>query len=157
MNDWSARDIQAWEYVPLGPFLGKNFGTTISPWVVTLDALQPFRVASPVQIPEPLAYLNEGKDRATAFDVNLEVHLKPAPSAPVTTLSKTNLKHMYWSIFQQVAHHTVNGCNLQPGDVLATGTISGPTEDSYGSMLELSWTGTKPIVLSKFMCMYNLF
>lgn len=147
MNDWSARDIQAWEYVPLGPFLGKNFGTTISPWIVTMDALEPFRVAGPVQEPEPLPYLNEGASRKTAYDIHLEVHLKPQNAPKSSVISTTNLKYMYWSIYQQVAHHTVSGCNLRPGDLLATGTISGPTEGSFGSMLELSWSGAKQIQL----------
>eukprot|EP00158_Paraphelidium_tribonemae_P007710 Partr_v1_DN28337_c0_g1_i1_m79235 putative Fumarylacetoacetase len=148
MNDWSARDIQAWEYVPLGPFLGKNFGTTLSAWVVTMDALEPFMVEAPAQDPVPLEYLQDKTPGCkSAIDIQLGVHLKPSQSSKWTAISKTNLKYMYWSIRQQVAHHTVNGCNMRTGDLLATGTISGPTEDSYGSMLELSWTGTKTLEL----------
>lgn len=144
VNDWSARDIQAWEYVPLGPFLGKNFGTTISPWIVTLDALEEFRVSGPSQAsPEPLAYLKENKD--TAYDINLEVQIKPSNSTTFERVTLSNLKYMYWSITQQLAHHTVNGCNMQPGDMCATGTISGPENESFGSLLELSWNGTKKI------------
>jgi fumarylacetoacetase len=143
VNDWSARDIQQWEYVPLGPFLGKNFATSISPWIVPMDALEPFRVAGPVQDPPPLAYLRFQRD--WAFDIRLEVHLKGATWPSPERVSATNFKHLYWNICQQVAHHTVNGCNLQPGDLLASGTVSGPTPDSYGSLLELAWKGTKPI------------
>ncbi|CAO3690570.1 unnamed protein product [Rhizopus microsporus] len=125
VNDWSARDIQAWEYVPLGPFLGKSFGTTISPWIVTLDALEPFLVDGPSQSsPEPLPYLQE--KQPSAYDVNLNVEIKPAGSSKFETVAVSNLKYMYWSITQQLAHHTVNGCNLRPGDMGATGTISGP-------------------------------
>ncbi|KAI7884204.1 fumarylacetoacetase-like protein [Lichtheimia hyalospora FSU 10163] len=144
VNDWSARDIQAWEYVPLGPFLGKNFGTTISPWIVTLDALEEFRVSGPSQSsPEPLAYLKENKD--TAYDINLEVQIKPSSSSTYERVTLSNLKYMYWSVTQQLAHHTVNGCNMRPGDMCATGTISGPENESFGSLLELSWNGTKKI------------
>ncbi len=145
MNDWSARDVQAWEYQPLGPFLAKNFTTSISPWVVTLDALEPFRTPLPAQDPEPLAYLRAPND--FTFDIQLEARLQtptlPAPH-PIT---RTNFQNLYWSISQQLAHHTVNGCNLQPGDLLASGTISGPTEDSRGCMLELTWRGANPITL----------
>ncbi len=143
-NDWSARDLQSWEYVPLGPFLGKNFGSSVAPWVVTLDALEPFRTAGPVQDPAPLPYL------ATIgphnFDINLEVALAPA-GGPKTTISRSNFGLMYWSMAQQLAHHTSNGCNLEAGDLYASGTISGPTPDSLGSMLELAWRGTRPLVL----------
>jgi fumarylacetoacetase len=144
-NDWSARDIQAWEYVPLGPFLGKNFGSTVSPWVVTMGALEPFFVSGPKQDPSPLEYLTEATGTKGAIDVQLHATLKPKGDNEYHTICKTNLKYMYWSIAQQVAHHTVNGCNLRPGDVLATGTISGPTEDSFGSLLEASWNNTKSL------------
>lgn len=145
VNDWSARDIQKWEYQPLGPFLAKNFATSISPWVVTLDALEPFRVAGPKQDPEPLPYLRcQGN---WSYDIQLEIWLQtPKMSEPVK-ISATNAKYLYWNICQQIAHHTVNGCNLQTGDLLASGTISGPTPDSLGSMLELAWKGTRPIQL----------
>ena len=143
-NDWSARDIQAWEYVPLGPFLGKNFGSSMGPWVVTLDALEPFRTSSPEQDPEVLPYL---KGRGSMhFDVALEVGLRPRNSVE-TLICRSNLKHIYWSMAQQLAHHTVNGCNVRVGDLMASGTISGDTPDSYGSMLELTWKGTKPLAL----------
>jgi fumarylacetoacetase len=143
-NDWSARDIQQWEYVPLGPFLSKNFGSTISPWIVTLDALEPFRSEGPSQFPHVLPYLaHEGKKN---FDVVLEVFLQPAKSEP-TTVCRSNFKYMYWNINQQLAHHTVNGCNIQVGDLYASGTISGPSPGSFGSMLELSWNGQKPLTM----------
>ena len=145
VNDWSARDIQGWEYVPLGPFLGKSFATTISPWVVPMDALRPFRVAPPEQDPEPLDYLQGNGD--AAYDIQLNVGLQtPSMEAP-HTVCETNFRTMYWTMRQQLAHHTVNGCNARPGDLLASGTISGPTEDSYGSMLELSWRGSDPVEL----------
>jgi fumarylacetoacetase len=141
-NDWSARDIQQWEYVPLGPFLAKNFGSTMSPWVVTLDALEPFRVKGPDQLPDVLPYLSyEG---ARNFDIQLDVYLKTDKSE-ATTISRSNFKFMYWNMCQQLAHHTVNGCNIQVGDVYASGTISGPSPGSYGSMLELTWNGQKPL------------
>ena len=141
-NDWSARDIQQWEYVPLGPFLGKNFGSTMSPWIVTLDALEPFRVKGPEQFPNVLPYLSvEGEKN---FDLRLEVLIKPWQSDP-TTVSRTNFKYMYWNINQQLAHQTVNGCNIQVGDLYASGTISGPSPGSFGSMLELSWNGQRPL------------
>ncbi|HEY1375834.1 MAG TPA: fumarylacetoacetase [Gemmataceae bacterium] len=143
VNDWSARDIQAWEYVPLGPFLAKNFGTSVSPWVVPLAALEPFRTAGPRQDPEPLPYLRSPGD--WAFDINLEVTIQGAGMDRPHTVCRSNAKHLYWNVCQQLAHHTVNGCNLLPGDLLATGTISGPTPDSYGSLLELSWRGSKPV------------
>jgi fumarylacetoacetase len=146
MNDWSARDLQQWEYVPLGPFNAKSFGTTISPWVVTLDALEPFRTAGPAQEPAPLPYLrHEGKH---GFDVHLEVALLPETAPAATTLCRTNFKAMYWSMAQQLAHHTVSGCNTRIGDLMASGTISGPTPDSFGSLLELTWNGQKKLELS---------
>lgn len=143
-NDWSARDIQQWEYVPLGPFLGKNFGSTISPWIVTLDALEPFRTKGPEQFPHVLPYLATEGERN--FDVMLEVFLQPE-GGEATTISRSNLKYLYWNINQQLAHHTVNGCNVQVGDVYASGTISGPSPGSYGSLLELSWNGQRPLHL----------
>ncbi len=143
-NDWSARDIQAWEYVPLGPFLGKNFGSSMSPWVVTLDALEPFRTASPVQDPPVLPYLQHSGDRH--IDIALEAGIA-TPDGRETTICRSNFKHLYWSMAQQLAHHTVNGCNVRCGDVMASGTISGDTPDSYGSLLELTWKGTKPLTL----------
>ncbi len=143
-NDWSARDIQQWEYVPLGPFLGKNFGSTISPWIVTMDALEPFRVAGPEQLPHVLPYLSvEGNKN---FDIRLEVLIQPNGSE-ATTVCRSNFKYMYWNINQQLAHHTVNGCNIQVGDMYASGTISGPSPGSYGSMLELSWNGQRPLTM----------
>lgn len=143
-NDWSARDIQQWEYVPLGPFLGKNFGSTISPWIVTLDALEPFRTKGPDQFPHVLPYLATEGNRN--FDVTLEVFLQPE-GGDATTISRSNFKYMYWNINQQLAHHTVNGCNVQVGDLYASGTISGPSPGSYGSLLELSWNGQRPLHL----------
>ncbi|KAJ7372879.1 hypothetical protein OS493_016806 [Desmophyllum pertusum] len=145
MNDWSARDIQKWEYVPLGPFLAKNFSTSISPWVVTMDALEAFALANPVQDPVPLPYLQHS-DRYT-FDVNLQVALHCEKTEMPVTICSANLKHMYWTPKQQLVHHTVTGCNVRPGDLMGSGTISGETPDSYGSMLELSWKGTKPLDL----------
>jgi fumarylacetoacetase len=144
-NDWSARDIQKWEYVPLGPFLAKNFASSISPWIVTMDALEPFRVKGPEQSPEPMPYLQQ--KGAKAFDINLEVAIKPE-NAQETVVSRSNFKYMYWSMAQQLAHHTINGCRVNSGDMMGSGTISGPTEDSYGSMLELSWGGQKPLRLN---------
>lgn len=142
LNDWSARDIQKWEYVPLGPFLAKNFASSISPWIVTLDALEPFRVEGPDQDPEPLPYLKE--EGKTAYDIKLEASIQPKNSEE-TVVSRTNFKYMYWSISQQLAHQTVNGCNVRSGDLYGSGTISGKEPDSYGSMLELTWKGTKPL------------
>ncbi|UGU16413.1 fumarylacetoacetase [Sinomicrobium kalidii] len=141
-NDWSARDIQKWEYVPLGPFLAKNFASSISPWIVTMDALEPFRVAGPKQDPPPLPYLQYKGDKS--FDIHLEVSLAPENSEP-QVISKSNFKYLYWTMAQQLAHHTVNGCNVISGDMMGSGTISGPTPDSYGSMLELSWGGKHPL------------
>ncbi len=145
LNDWSARDIQKWEYVPLGPFLAKNFASTISPWIVTMDALQPFRVDSPEQNPKPLAYLQqEGKN---SYDIKLQASIKPKKQEE-TLVSKTNFKYLYWTMNQQLAHQTVNGCNVRSGDLYGSGTISGTTQDSFGSMLELTWKGTKPLIMS---------
>ena len=144
-NDWSARDIQKWEYVPLGPFLGKNFGSCASPWIVTLDALDPFRVPGYEQNPEVLPYLKYEGDKT--YDVNLQVIIK-TPDGTENTVSRSNFRYMYWNMAQQLAHQTVNGCNINVGDMYASGTISGPTEDSYGSMLELSWRGTKPLKMA---------
>lgn len=156
VNDWSARDIQKWEYVPLGPFLAKNFGTSISPWIVTLDALEPFRTAGPPQDPQPLPYLRAPVPGA--YDIRLEVTLQTAKmrepgsggggGSGGAVICRSNFKYMYWSIAQQVAHHTVNGCNLRPGDLLASGTISGPAPETYGSMLELAWKGQRPLSLA---------
>lgn len=143
-NDWSARDIQQWEYVPLGPFLGKNFGSTVSPWIVTMDALEPFRVKGPDQHPHVLPYLNVEGDKN--FDIRLDVLIQPDGSE-ATTVCRSNFKYMYWNVNQQLAHHTVNGCNIQVGDMYASGTISGPSPGSYGSMLELSWNGQKPLTM----------
>lgn len=144
-NDWSARDIQRWEYVPLGPFLGKNFGSSISPWIVPLEALKDFRVASPRQEPEVLPYLQQ--NGAANFDIHLEVELI-TPEDVATIISKSNSKYLYWSIWQQLAHHTVNGCNIKVGDIYASGTISGPTAASLGSLLEMTKGGKKSIQLS---------
>jgi fumarylacetoacetase len=173
MNDWSARDIQTWEYVPLGPFGSKNFATTVSPWVVTLEALEPFRCAtsSGEQNPPPLPYLVD--PRYGSYDVNLEVSITPraaaaaaagpaeaasssssssasaSASAPTpTVVTRSNYKHMYWNLRQQLAHHTVTGCNMRPGDLLGSGTISGPTQEARGCLLELTWKGEKPIQLA---------
>jgi fumarylacetoacetase len=143
VNDWSARDIQAWEYVPLGPFLAKNFGTSISPWVVPLEALEPFRVPGPKQDPEVLPYLRSRGD--WSYDIQLEVSIQGAKMTSPHIVCRSNAKNLYWNFLQQLAHHTINGCNLKTGDLLATGTISGPTPDSFGSMLELSWRGSKPV------------
>ncbi|HNO93122.1 MAG TPA: fumarylacetoacetase [Anaerolineales bacterium] len=145
LNDWSARDIQAWEYQPLGPFLAKNFATSISPWVVTMDALEPFRVKGPLQDPTPLPYLGSN---ANGYDIQLEVSLQSARMDAPQVISHSNMKHLYWSIDQMLAHHTITGCNMRVGDLCGTGTISGPTEDSYGSLLELTWRGERPIQLS---------
>ena len=145
-NDWSARDIQKWEYVPLGPFLGKSFASSISPWVVTLQALTPFKVKGPIQDPEVLDYLKF--DGMKNYDINLSVSITPENSNIESVVCKSNFKFMYWNMIQQVAHHTVNGCNLNVGDMMASGTISGHNKDSYGSMLELSWGGKNPIELT---------
>ncbi|WP_411812143.1 fumarylacetoacetase [Chryseobacterium scophthalmum] len=144
-NDWSARDIQSWEYVPLGPFLAKNFGSSVSPWVVTLEALEPFKTTSPTQDPEVLDYLKFEGDKN--YDINLEVYLQPE-NGEENLISESNYKHMYWNMTQQLAHHTVNGCNVEVGDLYASGTISGSDPKSFGSMLELTWRGQNPIQLS---------
>lgn len=144
MNDWSARDIQKWEYIPLGPFGAKNLGTSISPWVVTMAALQPFAVPNYVQDPEPFPYLRHS-DPYT-FNVDLEVAITQADGEG-GVVSRSNFRHMYWTMKQQLAHHTVTGCNMRPGDLLASGTISGPDPGSFGSMLELSWRGAKTVPL----------
>jgi fumarylacetoacetase len=146
MNDWSARDIQKWEYVPLGPFNGKNLGTAISPWVVTMDALAPFvRQGQAQDEPPILPYLKDSKP--AAYDIKLHVELQPDGSDERFTLCRTNFLNMYWSMRQQLVHHSSTGCNMRPGDLLGSGTISGTTPDSFGSMLELCWKGTKPIEL----------
>jgi fumarylacetoacetase len=144
-NDWSARDIQQWEYVPLGPFLGKNFGSSMSPWIVTLEALAPFKVPGPTQEPAVLSYLKFQEN--WNYDIELEVGIQPDGSVE-TVVSKSNYKFMYWNMLQQLAHHTINGCNVRIGDVMASGTISGPEEGSFGSMLELAWMGTKPLPMA---------
>ncbi|WP_136481269.1 fumarylacetoacetase [Cognatitamlana onchidii] len=142
LNDWSARDIQKWEYVPLGPFLAKNFASSISPWIVTLDALEPYRIEGPKALKPQLEYLKyKGKK---SYDIQLEVAIQPK-GAKETVVSKSNFKYMYWNMVQQLAHHTINGCPVNSGDMMGSGTISGPTEDSYGSMLELTWKGDKPL------------
>ena len=144
-NDWSARDIQAWEYVPLGPFLGKNFGSSMSPWVVTIEALELLKVDGPIQDPAVLPYLDY--TGAKSYDINLQVAIKPH-MAHEDVVANSNFKYMYWNMAQQLAHHTVNGCNVRIGDLMGSGTISGPTAAEYGSMLELAWSGSKPITLS---------
>jgi fumarylacetoacetase len=144
-NDWSARDIQQWEYQPLGPFLGKNFASSVSPWIVPFDALDPFRVATPEQSPTPLPYLQfEGLKN---FDIHLEVAIQPKDAEEATTISHSNSKYLYWNMAQQLAHHTVGGCNIRVGDLMASGTISGKTTDSYGSLLEATEGGKKPLIL----------
>ncbi|BFZ21143.1 hypothetical protein BsWGS_24182 [Bradybaena similaris] len=145
MNDWSARDIQKWEYVPLGPFLSKNFGTTISPWVVTMDALRPFIVPNTPQDPEPLPYLQH-KDNYN-FDIKLEVAIMADGLTKPAVISRSNFKYMYWTMKQQLVHHSITGCKIRPGDLMGSGTISGETPDSLGSMLELSWKGSRTIDL----------
>ena len=145
MNDWSARDIQAWEYQPLGPFLAKNFASSISPWVVTLEALEPFRKTLPQQSPEPLPYLRAKND--FTFDIRLEARLQTSSMDAPHLITRTNFQNLYWSMAQQLAHHTITGCNLEPGDLIASGTISGATEDSRGCMLELTWRGANPLKL----------
>jgi len=143
-NDWSARDIQTWEYVPLGPFLSKNFASTISPWIVTLEALEPYRTKGYVQDPKVLPYLEYTGDKNV--DIKLDVFLKPEKGEE-NLICSSNYKYMYWTMEQQLAHHTVNGCNINVGDLMASGTISGPDPKEYGSMMELTWRGTKPILL----------
>ncbi|WP_049751061.1 fumarylacetoacetase [Psychrobacter raelei] len=147
LNDWSARDIQKWEYVPLGPFNAKTFASSISPWIVTLDALAPFKTDLPVQEPKPLAYLRE-HNSDTTYDINLSVEILAEKADEPTVVCNTNFKYMYWSMAQQLTHHTISGCSVQVGDLMGSGTISGPTPDSYGSMLEIAWNATKPVTLS---------
>ena len=144
-NDWSARDIQKWEYAPLGPFLGKNFASTVSPWIVTLDALEPFRCESLKQDPQPLPYLKHDHSN-NSFDITLNAFVE-TENGDINLLSSSNFKYLYWSMAQQLAHHTVNGCNVRAGDMMGSGTISGPTKESLGSMLELTWAGKEPITL----------
>ena len=144
-NDWSARDIQKWEYIPLGPFLGKSFASSISPWIVTMEALEPFRVAGPTQEPNVLSYLQT--DRNNNYDINLSVSIKPDQGS-AQIVCESNFKYMYWSMVQQLAHHTVNGCNIKVGDMMGSGTISGKDENSYGSMLEIAWAGSKPVQMN---------
>ena len=156
VNDWSARDIQTWEYQPLGPFLAKSFATTVSPWIVTLDALAPFRIPAAERAdgdPPPLPYLHDGADRAHGgFDIELEVllstHRMREDGLPPARVSAGNFVTMYWTVAQLVAHHTSNGCNLQPGDLIASGTVSGPSKESRGCLLERTWRGTEPLVLA---------
>lgn len=143
-NDWSARDIQKWEYVPLGPFLGKSFASSISPWVVTMEALEPFRTQGYVQSPEVLPYLRQSGPGN--FDIELEALLTPHGQQS-TTISRSNFKYLYWTMAQQLAHHTINGCNIRIGDMMASGTISGPEKSTYGSLLEITWGGTQPLRL----------
>ncbi len=143
-NDWSARDIQKWEYVPLGPFLGKNFASSMSAWIVTMEALQPFKVEGPAQDPKVLSYLQYKE--SSSYDISLQVAIA-TEKGEETVVSNSNFKYMYWNMAQQLAHHTVNGCNVRRGDLMGSGTISGPTPDSFGSMLELAWKGTKPILM----------
>ena len=146
-NDWSARDLQQWEYVPLGPFNAKTFASSISPWIVTLEALEPFKTSSPEQEPKPLAYLREDNS-SNSYDIHLSVEIQPENDDQSNVICKTNFKYMYWSMAQQLTHHTIAGCNLQVGDLMGSGTISGPTPDSYGSLLEITWNATKPLTLS---------
>ncbi len=149
VNDWSARDIQAWEYQPLGPFLGKSFATTISPWIVTLDALEPFRVAGPLQEPPPLPYLRVNRPWGYAIDLAVELQSERmrAQGVAPAAISRTNFRDMYWNVAQQLAHATANGAVARPGDLFASGTISGATQGSQGSFIELTWNGERPIEL----------
>lgn len=144
-NDWSARDIQKWEYVPLGPFLAKNFASSISPWIVTLDALEPFKTEGPKMEKPVFDYLKSSGEKS--YDIHLEVDITPQQGKP-TTICKSNFKYLYWNMSQQLAHHTINGCRINSGDMMGSGTISGSNPDSYGSMLELSWRGEKPVKLN---------
>ena len=144
LNDWSARDLQQWEYIPLGPFNSKTFATSISPWVVTMDALEPFRVEGPAQHPPPLPYL--ATTGPQAYDIHLEAALA-IPGKRATTIARTNFRHLYWSIAQQLAHHTASGCNTRVGDLMASGTISGPTPDRCGSLLEITKNGRTPLAI----------
>jgi len=146
LNDWSARDIQQWEYVPLGPFNAKTFASAISPWIVTMEALEPFKLKGPEQQPQPLGYLQENV--ANSYDIHLSVEVQTPQAQQAEVICQTNFKYMYWSMAQQLTHHTIAGCNVQVGDLMGSGTISGPTENSYGSLLELTWNTTKPLHLS---------
>lgn len=146
LNDWSARDIQQWEYVPLGPFNAKTFASAISPWVVTMQALEPFKIKGLQQQPQPLDYLRENS--INSFDIHLSVELQTAQSQHTEVICQTNFKYMYWSMAQQLTHHTISGCNVQVGDLMGSGTISGATENAYGSLLELTWNTTKPLTLA---------
>ena len=145
LNDWSARDIQQWEYVPLGPFQAKAFATSISPWVVTREALEPFRVKGPVQDPQPLSYLRQ--NGANNYDLNLDVELRANGAKNYARIARTNFKYMYWSSVQQLVHHASGGCAMNVGDLLGSGTISGPEKNQRGSLLEISWNGTEPLDL----------
>jgi fumarylacetoacetase len=145
LNDWSARDIQQWEYVPLGPFQAKAFATSISPWVVTRDALEPFRVPGPAQDPTPLPYLQQRN--AQNYDLELDVGLRTSGMTAAQSICRTNFRYMYWSSVQQLMHHASSGCAMDVGDLLGSGTISGPEKHQRGSLLEISWNGTEPIVL----------
>jgi fumarylacetoacetase len=145
LNDWSARDIQQWEYVPLGPFLAKAFATSISPWVVTREALEPFRLKGPEQQPAPLGYLKQ--DKPQNYSIELDVSLRPGGANAPASISRTNFKYMYWSSVQQLMHHASSGCAMNVGDLLGSGTISGPEKDQRGSLLEISWNGSEPVEL----------
>jgi fumarylacetoacetase len=146
LNDWSARDIQQWEYVPLGPFQAKAFATSISPWIVTREALEPFRVQGPAQDPQPLPYLRQA--RPNNYDMQLDVALRAAPMNEAQSICRTNFKYMYWSSVQQLVHHASSGCAMNVGDLLGSGTISGPDKHQRGSLLEISWNGTEPVELA---------
>ncbi|HKS17625.1 MAG TPA: fumarylacetoacetase [Bradyrhizobium sp.] len=145
LNDWSARDIQQWEYVPLGPFQAKAFATSISPWVVTREALEPFRVQGPAQDPEPLPYLRQAQPNN--YDMQLDVALRAPPMNAAQTICRTNFKYMYWSSVQQLVHHASSGCAMNVGDLLGSGTISGPEKHQRGSLLEIGWNGSEPVEL----------
>jgi len=145
LNDWSARDIQAWEYVPLGPFNAKNFCTVISPWIVTLQALEEFRVPLETQNPPPLKYLYDSN--LSSFNIDLEVGLKTSKNSKIQNVGTSNFKHLYWSVTQQLTHHAVTGCNMNAGDLLGTGTISGTEPEQTGSMMERTWNGKNPVIL----------
>lgn len=144
-NDWSARDIQKWEYVPLGPFLGKSFASTMSPWIITMDALEPFKCEGPKQLVTPLSYLHQ-KNSVNSFDIKLKAFVE-TENGDLNLLTETNFNYLYWTMAQQLAHHTSNGCNVRAGDLMGSGTISGPAKNSYGSMLELTWGGKEPVKL----------
>ncbi len=147
VNDWSARDVQRWEYQPLGPFLSKSFATSISPWIVTFDSLEPFRIAGPTQEPAVLPHL--ACSNACHYNIELEVLLKTPKMTKPQVISRSNSKYLYWSFVQQLAHQTSNGTSVEPGDLYASGTISGPDEGSYGSLLELTWRGTNPLTMDE--------